>query len=436
LSAAVDGTISVSAIPSTGVNSISFGSTGLLPSSATTGTVTVSGVLTVAAGGTNTSEIPVNGQVLIAGNSSYLPRFLTAGSGVTITTATNSITIAAATPTITVYTGGSVSSSITPNFNSGSIQTYTFGSSITINTVTNMTTGSTISLILSQDATGNRVATWSDAYYFTGGTATSVLSTASNAIDRVDITYVGNKYLARIDKSFIQVNPPITTGVNTRILMRFENNLTDSSGLGSTWTMSANGGYNATAKAGSYSLDDVAQTGQDKYCYSADTTKWEIGTGDFTIEAWVYNTSNSGGYYHPIFDCRPSANGSGGQKVGFVLWYGGSGTVEIGYTGGGSGYSSIFGGTVGINAWVHVAYVRSGSSGSLYVNGSRVNTQTESKNIGYQVGWTTPTRNAAIGRMIDGAQNTSHYIDELRLSNVARYSGATYTIPSAPFALD
>jgi hypothetical protein len=50
------GSITVSASGSAGVSSISFGSTGLTPSTATTGVVTVSGTLAVANGGTGATS--------------------------------------------------------------------------------------------------------------------------------------------------------------------------------------------------------------------------------------------------------------------------------------------------------------------------------------------------------------------------------------------
>lgn len=81
---------------STRVTTISFGSTGLTPSTATSGAVTVAGTLNVANGGTGQTSFS-NGELLI-GNSSgntLTKATLTAGSGVTITNGNGSITIAA-----------------------------------------------------------------------------------------------------------------------------------------------------------------------------------------------------------------------------------------------------------------------------------------------------------------------------------------------------
>jgi hypothetical protein len=88
-----------------GVTSISFGTTGLTPSTTTTGAVTVAGTLAVANGGTGQTSY-TDGQLLI-GNSSgntLTKATLTAGTGVSITNGNGSINISA------TGTGGTVTS--------------------------------------------------------------------------------------------------------------------------------------------------------------------------------------------------------------------------------------------------------------------------------------------------------------------------------------
>ena len=88
------------------VSTISFGSTGLTPNSATSGAVTVAGTLAVANGGTGQTSY-TDGRLLI-GNSTgntLAKATLTAGSGISITNGSGSITIAA--------TGGGGSGTVT-----------------------------------------------------------------------------------------------------------------------------------------------------------------------------------------------------------------------------------------------------------------------------------------------------------------------------------
>lgn len=98
-----------------GVSSISMGSTGLTPSTASTGVVTVAGTLAVANGGTGATSLTdggvllgsgtgaitatavlTNGQLLIGdGTGDPAVATLTAGTGITITNGAGSITISA-----------------------------------------------------------------------------------------------------------------------------------------------------------------------------------------------------------------------------------------------------------------------------------------------------------------------------------------------------
>jgi len=90
-----NGTTATWATLSTGVTSVSFGSTGLTPNTATTGAVTVAGTLVVGNGGTGLSTTPTNGQLLIGNGTNYTLSTLTAGTGITITNTSGAISIAA-----------------------------------------------------------------------------------------------------------------------------------------------------------------------------------------------------------------------------------------------------------------------------------------------------------------------------------------------------
>ena len=97
----------------TSVDSISFGTTGLTPATATTGVVTVAGTLNVVNGGTGQTTY-TDGQLLIGNTTgnTLTKSTLTAGTGISITNGTGSITIAATnsgTVTSVTFTGGIIS---------------------------------------------------------------------------------------------------------------------------------------------------------------------------------------------------------------------------------------------------------------------------------------------------------------------------------------
>jgi hypothetical protein len=77
-----------------GVSTITFGSTGLTPATATSGAVTVAGTLAVANGGTGLTTTPANGALDIGNGTGFTRTTLTAGTNITITNAAGAITIA------------------------------------------------------------------------------------------------------------------------------------------------------------------------------------------------------------------------------------------------------------------------------------------------------------------------------------------------------
>ncbi len=89
------GSITITASGVAGVTTFSAGTTGFTPNVATSGAVTLAGVLNVANGGSGLSSIPTNGQIAIGNGVGYTLSTLTAGSGVTITNGAGTITIAA-----------------------------------------------------------------------------------------------------------------------------------------------------------------------------------------------------------------------------------------------------------------------------------------------------------------------------------------------------
>lgn len=87
--------------------------------------------------------------------------------------------------------------------------------------------------------------------------------------------------------------------------------------------------------------------------------------------------------------------------------------------------ATFTGGTVNNGVWYHVALVRSGSTVTLYVDGSSVATSSNSSTLGFA----SPTI-AAFGRGVGEI-----FIDEVRISNIARYTG-NFSAPTGEFTSD
>jgi hypothetical protein len=158
--------------------------------------------------------------------------------------------------------------------------------------------------------------------------------------------------------------------------------------------------------------------GGSDYLSAGTNSAFIIGTGDFTIELWVYLISY-GNTYTGFFTTRV-----GGQGMDIQI-LNSSSTLMIGNS---AGAIVSANNVVPFNAWTHICGVRSGSSNSLYVNGTRVATGTDSTNFtdnGAKVGTSGPS----------GVANPVAYISNVRfVKGTAVYSPAstTITVPTSP----
>ena len=99
--------------------------------------------------------------------------------------------------TETVYTL-SYSATITPNVANGTVQVVTLTGNVTFSAFTSPVAGQSLTLIVKQDATGNRTLT--STMKFSGGSKT--LSTAANSVDIITVFYDGTNYWASLGKDF------------------------------------------------------------------------------------------------------------------------------------------------------------------------------------------------------------------------------------------
>ncbi len=148
----------------------------------------------------------------------------------------------------------------------------------------------------------------------------------------------------------------------------------------------------------------------------ADSSDWEFGSGDFCIEAWVNVSENTS--THTIWSTTNLDNYGGmfcnvGAAAG-LYWYIGTG----------SGHITITAPALSAGRWYHVACVRSGTGSNetiIYVDGVSAATGTYTDNSqdaganGFYVGDWPPN-----------SWDLNGYVDEVRVSNVERYSG-TFT---------
>ena len=146
-----------------------------------------------------------------------------------------------------------------------------------------------------------------------------------------------------------------------------------------------------------------------------------IGTSDYTIECWLYETIRQN--YSYLFDYRPP-NTNGDylslrlEQAQYNLYVGSSHT------------NRIVGGSSTWNGWAHFALARSGNQTKMFSNGTQVgNTWNASTNL------LVPDNTPAIGRTNHNTYSDNAfrgYIQDFRITKgLARYT-ANFTPPTEP----
>jgi hypothetical protein len=152
----------------------------------------------------------------------------------------------------------------------------------------------------------------------------------------------------------------------------------------------------------------------------------------WTIEGWVYLPSTLGAGQSPGILSRSSPSGSS-TLVDWTLYLGNNpANLLFAYGSGGLVYNYNASTTIPTGTWTHVAATYDGTRSNVYVNGALSNSM---------VATTTamsfnPTYGTVAGGYNYGLYLTNENLADVRVSNVARYTGSTYVVPTAPFTTD
>lgn len=145
---------------------------------------------------------------------------------------------------------------------------------------------------------------------------------------------------------------------------------------------------------------------------------YNFGTGDFTIDGWLYYDVESAGLGPTFWD--QSLNGSNSAGGLWFGWYGDTFYFRI------DGLSNDL--TQGITIprfqWVHVAVSRDNGYVEVYVNGNRQLEGSRGQNI--------TQKQPVLGYNQAGGAVHSGYMADVRVANRSLYSGATLDVPTRP----
>ena len=152
-----------------------------------------------------------------------------------------------------------------------------------------------------------------------------------------------------------------------------------------------------------YGSGSIAFDGSGDYLRLPTSPNIGMGTGDFTIEFWIYRSANGN---QIIFDQRSTAT-----QVALCIFNDGNDIIRFFV----NGSNVITGGTIPLATWTHFALCKASSLTRMFFNGVQVgSTYVDTNNY--------VTNPLFIGAQFDTASGVNGYLDDLRITKgVARY---------------
>jgi hypothetical protein len=155
--------------------------------------------------------------------------------------------------------------------------------------------------------------------------------------------------------------------------------------------------------------------GTGDYLSAPDSTAFAFGTGDFTIEYWIYAVSFLNA--QTIFDTRSSSG-----VTGYSDYFGNTGSFNL-FLNNTTIYTSAS--NVALNTWTHIAVSRSGTSIRVFINGTQSgSTVTNTTNLSDQ--------KCLIGVNRNFVSHHNGYISNLRVLKGTAVYTSNFTPPTTP----
>ena len=233
------------------------------------------------------------------------------------------------------------------------------------------------------------------------------------------------KGTALYTSNFVPPAAPLTAVQNTSLLTNMTSaGIYDASMI---TTMESGGDAKLSTAVSKFGGSSMYFDGTGDYIVASGTTATgtsAFGSGDFTIEFWLYANSVAA-TDQGLIDMRPtSTNG----YYPYLYMYNG----QVGYWLNATSVITSSAGAITTGTWYHIALARSGSSNKLFINGVQSgSTFTSSTAL------LCDSNRPAIGTAGTslGASSLNGYIDDLRITKgYARYT-SNFTLPTSAFQI-
>lgn len=272
------------------------------------------------------------------------------------------------------------------------------------------------------------------------GSSFTIGTTSDNIANGYISGYISNfravKGTAVYTSAFTPSTTPLTTIANTSLLTCRSNSFKDESTNALTITPTGSPAVDRfnpfDVNANVYTTDANASVGSTYFASGYQTfPKTAFGTGDWSVEFWVYPTVASGGSIYSDF--FQNYAGDYGLIIGWANTYFNAfikrdNSFESGVLTAGSSLT--------LNQWYHVAVCRTSGIFSIFLNGVRGGTQTYTPSM--------PNTQAGIGNNGSGSsyqgnsQFNAGYLSNFRImTGSSAYDARTssFTVPTAPLTV-
>ena len=249
----------------------------------------------------------------------------------------------------------------------------------------------------------------------------SFVGAAYNGSSNPFYGYISNlrivKGTAVYTSNFTPPTAPLTAITNTSLLLLTANAGIYDNAVQNDLETVGNAQISTTVKK--YGTGSLAFDGAGDYLIPSTANLGAFGTGDFTIECWVY--FNSVGTNQVLLDFRAAS-----ADVAPALYLGSS-AINWYVT----GANRITTSTLTATTWYHVAVTRASGSTKVFINGTQGGSTYADTNS-----YVGKSARPWIGALADGTGppiDLNGYIDDLRITKgIARYT-ANFTPPTAAF---